>query len=226
MKPFENLDLEDIEGEIWADPIFTDTDGESYDYTGFYQISSLGRVKALERTVSRKPLKSFKGGNSQKRNGSILKQRISNKGRLHVSLCKKGVIKQWQVSRLVGLTFVPNSENKPEINHLKGFQNNCKDDLEWATRKENHDHAVENGLRPPKGQDNKASKLTNEQVKVIFDSRLTQNELSAIYKVDQTTISLIKTGKKWSWLTGKIYQKRKGLVGSISENSKKVPAES
>lgn len=52
------------------------------------------------------------------------------------------------VSRLVALTFIPNSENKPEVNHIDGNKlNNKMTNLEWVYGWENVQHALENNLR-------------------------------------------------------------------------------
>ena len=58
--------------------------------------------------------------------------------------------KSMELSRLVALTYLPNPENKKEVNHIDGNKyNNHLTNLEWNTIKENRDHAVKNKLVKP-----------------------------------------------------------------------------
>ena len=85
-----------------------------------------------------------------KRNGKILKTCHCRNNYLYVSFCIKHVTKRQSVHRLVAKAFIPNPENKRTVNHKDGNrQNNCLDNLEWATHSENHFHAFrELGKKP------------------------------------------------------------------------------
>ena len=59
-------------------------------------------------------------------------------------------IKHVTVHRLVASAFIPNIENKPEVNHIDGIKsNNCDWNLEWSTHSENMQHAYDTGLKKP-----------------------------------------------------------------------------
>lgn len=140
MEHYNNRKLEDIQGELWKSvPGFEE----------LYMISNKGRVKSLYRTVSK-----GKGYNQRlEYSTNIKKQSVSAKGYLFVSLCKSRKISGRRVHRLVAESFIPNPENKPQVNHKTGNKkDNCVEDLEWATNSENQLHSVRTGLRiPPKG---------------------------------------------------------------------------
>lgn len=107
-------------------------------YEGLYEISNLGRVKSLGRKIKR-----YNGHNYSEITypPKILKNRIFQKGYYQVILCKDNVEKSFMVHRLVAETFIPNPENKPEVNHKWEIKiDNRASELEWSTHKENCEH--------------------------------------------------------------------------------------
>ena len=112
-------------------------------YQGYYQISNLGRVKSLERSLEYPPSKAYPKGVTK-----VLKERImtpckDKKGYLFVQLFKNGNFKCARIHRLVALTFLPNPENLPQVNHKdENKQNNCLSNLEWCTPKYNVNYGV------------------------------------------------------------------------------------
>lgn len=103
-------------------------------FEGLYDIDDIGNVYSLER----------KGVQKER----ILKVRLNTKGYVHVALYKDNKIHTFRVHRLVAETFLPNPENKPEVNHKDCNKlNNSVENLEWVTAKQNYNHAVDNGLK-------------------------------------------------------------------------------
>jgi hypothetical protein len=77
-----------------------------------------------------------------KTTGKILKAHLL-KGYPTISLRdQEGKKKNYLVHRLVAMTYIPNPDNKPFVNHLDGDTTNFKvDNLEWCTQKENIYHS-------------------------------------------------------------------------------------
>lgn len=75
-----------------------------------------------------------------------LKPQMDYKGYLRLELNKKA----YAVHRLVALTFIPNFENKPQVNHKNGHKHdNNVSNLEWVTNKENSEHSWKTLNRKP-----------------------------------------------------------------------------
>lgn len=61
------------------------------------------------------------------------------------------VSKGYLLHRLVALVFIPNPDNKEQVNHIDGIkQNNIVHNLEWCTNQENQQHKVDIGLQKTK----------------------------------------------------------------------------
>jgi hypothetical protein len=111
-------------------------------YEGRYQISNLGRVKSLTKSI-------WNGYTFRIKDEFILKGGKDKKGYLYVILSKDGIKSIYKIHRLVAQFFIPNPENKLEVNHIDGNKlNNSVNNLEWCTHQENIYHACTIGLRP------------------------------------------------------------------------------
>lgn len=113
-----------------------------------------------------------------------------------------------RVHRIVANCFIPNPENKSQVNHINGIKNdNRVENLEWNTPKENVRHAHKNNLVPKicrSGEKNGQSKLTEKDVKFIrekYDHKnreFNQTGLSRKFGVGTTAIHNIINNKKWN----------------------------
>jgi len=184
----KQVEIEMIENEIWKSL------KGIVEYGDYYEVSNLGRVRSLSRVVETKRGK-------RKCEGRILKPSFSN-GYLVVSLCENKKQRTFTIHRLVAIAFIENPENKKEVNHKNGIKHdNCIENLEWVTPKENIKHAIENGLINNRGSNNGESKLTESEVREIrflIDIGEKQVKIAKMFDVSDAIISSIKLGKNWS----------------------------
>ena len=166
------------------------------DYEGKYEVSNLGRVKSLERTSRL----------NKKIKEKILAPREHTGGYLRVQLSRK----DFYIHRLVAETFIPNPENKSQVNHIDGNKrNNRVDNLEWNTPLENNLHAIRTGLNKKDREfmikiancENhkkamiRKRKLNDKQILEIRNSKESEYKLAETYNVCRSHIHNIKVFK-------------------------------
>lgn len=130
--------------EIWKD-----IEG----YNGQYQVSNLGFVFARKTYV-----KGF--GGTYLKKPHVLKDACNGKGYRYVTISVNRRRKNHYVHVLVAKSFLPNPDNKPEVNHINGNKmDNRAENLEWVTHSENLLHAVKTGLRKTGAQSSHARRV-------------------------------------------------------------------
>lgn len=157
-------------------------------------------------------IKTFNWKNKGKE--AIMKPASDNSGYLRTMLKNDdGVIHTIKVHRIIGQTFIPNPENKPEINHINGIRSDNRiDNLEWNTRSENMQHSFNFLYRDRRfGENNPAATITEKEVieirsiypfgrKSKKSGEITKKELAEKYKVTIFCIKNIVTNKTWKHL--------------------------
>lgn len=156
-----------------------------------YEISSLGRVKALPNVYTDSLGRTFHTKEK------ILSTKVGYRnGRIDYTKVKlvsdTKEVKNLFVHRLVAEAFIPNPNNYPEVNHidLNKANNNVKN-LEWVTRLENVQKCIQ---KPHKGETNGNHKLTNEMIQFCFEQKSkTYVEIArAVLENYQVSITLSK----------------------------------
>ncbi len=104
------------------------------DVTGFegaYQVSNTGRVRSLDRYVSKGTR--WGGVTNLFKKGGITSTKLNNHGYVQVHLYKDKKCSMFLIHRLVAMAFVPNQGNYSEVNHIDESKvNNNAANLEWC----------------------------------------------------------------------------------------------
>lgn len=133
-----------------------------------------------------------------------LKHFIDRDGYHRVTLTVNGKKYCRIVSRLVAISYIPNPNNKPEVNHINGDKNcNSYKNLEWVTTKENIDHAWKHNLCTPKYcESHPNSVYKNSQIrnvcKMLEYGDIPMKIISDLTDVSYTVVKQIKAGVIWT----------------------------
>lgn len=174
--------------EIWKDVVGLE---------GFYQVSSLGRMKSLQR------FRVGRYGNNARVPEKILKVAISKAGYPVVNIGINAVQNVIYVHRMVAETFLENPNGKKTVNHKDGVKtNNNVLNLEWATHSENCKHAIDTGLRVPvRGEKGGKTRLTSDDVLNIRDmsrNGVSSKLIAEKYSMSQRGVNGIISKTNWS----------------------------
>lgn len=175
-------------------------------WEGFFEINKIGVIKSLGRFV-----------NSQWGENSIYKQpkimtpsEYKDQKYFYVNLCANGITKKIKIHRILAEMFVPNPENKPQVNHIDGNrQNNHLSNLEWTTASENSQNSF------ARGRVIHNRKLDEEKLRDIFNNVRSNSierfkngtysikEMAEKYNVSPGAIRSAMNGTKYQTITSK-----------------------
>ncbi len=134
------------------------------------------------------------------RNGKQLKPKIDKDGYKIVAVWKNNKPQYFRIHRMVGELYIPNMENKEEINHWDGNKfNNHVNNLRWATSLENIQHKL-TILNIGYGETSSNHILKESdilEIKKLYQNKLTQKEIAKKYNVSRSCIWGILNNKTW-----------------------------
>jgi len=171
--------------EIWRDVV---------GYEGIYKVSSIGRVKSLERLVKC----GHPGSNPRRKKEKVLNINYHTDGYPQTQLNVDGKFRTIKIHRLVAEAFLPNPKCFLIVNHKDGNKaNNSADNLEWCTSSENVRHALNTGLLVHKtGENHHNSKLNQNQAQQIRGV-LPQRKVAKIFGVSQNVVTKIQLERSY-----------------------------
>lgn len=161
------MNLELLKDELW--------EGEEaryvVGYKGLYIVSNLGGLWKLENNGTKV---------------RTIKQYRKNPKYIRIALFKDGKRVWRNIHVLVAQAFIPNPDNKPEVNHIDGDKLNSRaDNLEWVTRLENHQHACDTGLNT---HYKLSAKEKHEICELFYSGQATVKQLAERYNTVQSNI--------------------------------------
>lgn len=180
-----------MDGEVWK-PVAG--------YEQFYHVSNTGRVKMIGRTKK----SNFANAQILYMKPKIIKPFTDYKGYIRIGLHDGIKARKFFLHQLVGIAFIPNPENKPQVNHMFGNKkDNRVEVLEWATPSEDGFHKYRIGLcRKRFGSEHWLSKKVYQY---SFDGELVKiwgsaNEIFRTLGVNRKCVNQKKSnGFHWSY---------------------------
>lgn len=164
-------------------------------YEGLYEVSNIGSVRSIDRTVVRRD------GKIKRFRGQPIKTRLSF-GYPVVTISKQGVLRTYSVALLVLEAFRGSRPNGYEVcHHPDPNRTNCRlDNLRFDTHAENMKDKVRLGVRYNRGFSNGMARMTPRVLKQIRSLRRRGIQVKIIAQkigMGVGTVSSVLNGRRW-----------------------------
>jgi hypothetical protein len=171
-------------------------------FEGIYEVSTLGRVKSLDRPQR------VRGNGISTQKGAILKQ-WKQGSYMYCDLRKPGIKQKARIHVVVLETFNCSRPDGMVACHNNGDStDNRLSNLRWGTYKENSKDKILHGTHRY-GELCGKSKLTEAQAIAILESTKSNREIARDFGVCSATVSHIKTGRNWPHLQARLAKRHR-----------------
>jgi len=131
-------------------------------------------------------------GGPNAKSGLVLQTYIRNQYPA-VNLYRNRKMFPHSVHRLIAKGFIPNPENKPQVNHIDGNRlHSYYSNLEWYTSRENVRHALNTGLR------GKLDRKSVAEIRRLREAGTPQAEIAQKFNIVPSHVSKICGGERWN----------------------------
>jgi hypothetical protein len=168
------------------------------EYDGFYEASSLGRIRSVDRDVV------YSNGKNRRFPGKILKPTKDRDGYEMVTLSKSNRHKTKHVHRLVAEAFLGPCQDDMQCAHNDGNpSNNRIENIRWATPSENQRDRLEHGTSL-RGESHPDARLSEMDVLLVRHwlkkDKYSLRQIADAFDMSIGAIFNIKAGRSWAWL--------------------------
>lgn len=157
-----------------------------------FEVSDLGRVRSVDRTVR------YKDGRIYTYKGNVLSQWVDHHGYMRVHLKMNGKDKKAHVHRLVAEAFIQNTENLETVDHINAVKtDNRRVNLQWLSRPDNISKKAIDGTAPTVRGNARINFDIAANIRHDFKNGMSRNELCSKYEMSKSNICKIINKDMW-----------------------------